>query len=104
MLSSNMLESSSGRIDLPGISRSALRTFLRMIYTGCVDPADWDDPGSSRMPLAVLGEVASLSKKYLVTGIFKETVEVLKERAGEACKGSDIQAIEEVIAIACSLE
>ena len=80
MFSSSMLENVTGRIELPGVSRSALRAFLRMMYTGGVDAADWNDPQSTRMPLAILGEVAGLSKKYLVQSMFEQLLEVLKKQ------------------------
>jgi len=41
MFKHNMLEKTEGIVSLPDINRTTMRVFLRLIYTGHVDHADW---------------------------------------------------------------
>merc|ERR1711964_482146 len=41
MFKHGMRENAEGVVELPDVSRAAMRVFLRLIYTGHVDPSDW---------------------------------------------------------------
>eukprot|EP00929_Paragymnodinium_shiwhaense_P107988 TRINITY_DN74321_c0_g1_i1.p1 TRINITY_DN74321_c0_g1~~TRINITY_DN74321_c0_g1_i1.p1 ORF type:complete len:378 (+),score=78.53 TRINITY_DN74321_c0_g1_i1:139-1272(+) len=46
MFKFNMRETREGLVELPDVDRISMRVFLRLIYTGHVDPSDWT-PGCS---------------------------------------------------------
>lgn len=104
MFTSGMQETQTGQVELRSTSRVAMRVFLRLVYTGGVEPADWNDPQAERMPLSTLGEAAGLAKKYMVASVLQQTLEALKKRVEEAGTKSDVLAIEELIAIAVKLD
>eukprot|EP00929_Paragymnodinium_shiwhaense_P104930 TRINITY_DN69762_c0_g1_i1.p1 TRINITY_DN69762_c0_g1~~TRINITY_DN69762_c0_g1_i1.p1 ORF type:complete len:386 (-),score=78.37 TRINITY_DN69762_c0_g1_i1:115-1272(-) len=45
MFKQGMREKQEGVIELPDVSRIAMKVFLRLLYTGHVDPADWASSG-----------------------------------------------------------
>lgn len=49
MLESTMAEGQRKAVSLPGVRRADLRVWLRLLYTGEVDPSDWEGiPGDER--------------------------------------------------------
>mmetsp|Transcript_60115 Transcript_60115/g.143257 ORF Transcript_60115/g.143257 Transcript_60115/m.143257 type:complete len:350 (+) Transcript_60115:93-1142(+) len=43
MFEQPMQESQSGRVELTTVKRATMRVFLRLLYTGRVDPRDWEE-------------------------------------------------------------
>lgn len=51
MFNSPMRESQDGEISLPDVDTKAMKVFLRLLYTGHVDPADWGASASDGTPV-----------------------------------------------------
>lgn len=105
MLTQRMREQATGVIELPDVSKAGARALLRLIYTGHVDPADWQTERScSRtMPVDVLLEVAMLAKRYMVKGVLSMVVHTLKVRL-LAAQQQNMEAFESIYAGAIKLD
>lgn len=107
MLSGSMTEARTGDITISNVQGASARTFLRLLYTGQVDPVDWkescadDSKPSNKVPLQVLLELARLAKQYMVDGVIQLVVEAAKNRLAEA-GDHDTETIQVVLAAAIS--
>eukprot|EP00928_Gymnodinium_smaydae_P054692 TRINITY_DN38424_c0_g1_i1.p1 TRINITY_DN38424_c0_g1~~TRINITY_DN38424_c0_g1_i1.p1 ORF type:complete len:373 (+),score=56.48 TRINITY_DN38424_c0_g1_i1:34-1152(+) len=102
MFSHRMSESKTGIVELPDISRASMRVFLRLIYTGQINPEDWEpspDSAQAEVPFPILVEVLVLAKKYLIPDVVSEIVQVLKSRLARAQTEKDVQAFEDIFAL-----
>jgi len=111
MLTGTATEARDGVIRLPGICGSSMRIFLRLLYTGQVDPVDWkaksilhddSESGDSGMvPIHILLEIAKLAKMYMVEGVMQLVVETVKNRLRQL-QEDDAETIQIVLAAAIS--
>lgn len=124
MFATPMCEQTSGVIKVPTTSRTEMRVFLRLIYTGCVDKSDWVQPEEAlpveeprlpegvahcaagdkdaEVPLQVLFAVAALAKQYMVSGVLSLATQVLKHRLTRAKDAMNIQDFELIVKAAIS--
>lgn len=61
MFASGMRESSAGTVTLPDVGRTAMRVFLRLLYTGHVDAADWAAHRAAEAEAEAAGKAAAAS-------------------------------------------
>eukprot|EP00930_Biecheleria_cincta_P088297 TRINITY_DN7752_c0_g1_i1.p1 TRINITY_DN7752_c0_g1~~TRINITY_DN7752_c0_g1_i1.p1 ORF type:complete len:321 (+),score=46.41 TRINITY_DN7752_c0_g1_i1:44-1006(+) len=122
MLSGSMTEARSGEITISNVQGASVRTFLRLLYTGQVDPVDWkgscaadlelarlakqescavDSKPSNKVPVQILLELARLAKQYMIDGVIRLVVEAAKGRLAEA-GDHDTETIQVVLAAAIS--
>mmetsp|Transcript_52937 Transcript_52937/g.133757 ORF Transcript_52937/g.133757 Transcript_52937/m.133757 type:complete len:308 (+) Transcript_52937:56-979(+) len=98
MFSNAMKEGRTGVVHLSDVSSASMRIFLRLIYTGCVEPKDWqgcqeDGSGSAEeLPLDLLLEVTKLGKKYMVANVINDAVEALKARLKKCAPKAETDA------------
>jgi len=111
MHSGPMREATTGTVELPDVTRSTMRAFLRLLYTGHVDQADWSSPGASaagpqvppeKMPLEMLLDIVRLAKKYIVESVTILAVEALKLRLREA--DGDARVLETILVAAIAAD
>lgn len=107
MLSGPMTEARTGEITIPNVQVASMRTFLRLLYTGQVDPVDWkqlcadDSKPPNKVPIQVVLELARLAKQYMVDAVIQLVVEAVKNRLAEAHE-HDTETIQVVLAAAIS--
>merc|ERR1712129_571925 len=110
MLSHNMRESRTGRIELPDTSRKSMRVFLRMLYTGQVDPRDWQASGEHtastclELPMPILLDIARLSKKYMVSDTLEMCIDVLKKRLVTAVMSKEVSTFENIFVASLAMD
>lgn len=108
MFASPMLESRSGMIQLPDCKQQTIRTLLRMLYTGHVDPKDWSASSSGKgedsnvMPLSLLLDVVKVAKKYMIDNIMRAIIAALKRRLADAAQKPEV--IETILAEAVLMD
>lgn len=112
LLTGTTTEARESVIRIPTVRGSSMRTFLRLLYTGQVDPVDWKakslqqaDSGeaetSSKVPIQILLEIAKLAKTYMVGNVMQLVVETVKTRLREA-QEVDAETIQLILAAAIS--
>eukprot|EP00930_Biecheleria_cincta_P046417 TRINITY_DN32002_c0_g1_i1.p1 TRINITY_DN32002_c0_g1~~TRINITY_DN32002_c0_g1_i1.p1 ORF type:complete len:327 (+),score=51.18 TRINITY_DN32002_c0_g1_i1:53-982(+) len=111
MLTDTGTEARESVIRLPAIHGSSMRTFLRLLYTGHVDPADWkakstlhadsESGDSGTLPIQILLEIAKLAKMYMVEGVMQIVVETVKNRLRQL-QEDDAETIQIILAAAIS--
>lgn len=91
MFSNPMKEAQTSIIDLSAVRSASMRVFLRLLYTGLVEPRDWNEP-SEKVPLELLLEVAKLGKMYMVANVIDDSVEALKARLTESSPQAELDS------------
>jgi len=108
MFDTDMVEGKSRDVNMSDVKSKSMRVFLRLLYTAHVCSSDWGEEssasntgtGSETVPLDVLLDVASLAKKYMVTGTLSIAVEALKARLQATTQPSYIDVFTQVAALA----
>lgn len=97
MLSSPMTEARTGEIRIPNVQVATMRTFLRLLYTGQVESADWtradDSKPSNKVPIQIMLDLARLARQYMVDAVIQLVVEAVKNRLAEEHDTTTIQVI-----------
>lgn len=93
----SMQEGQTGRVHLPNVKLVVMRVFLRLLYTGVTEPADWTDEASSpEMPLEILLGVTTLARKYMVAHVLEAATSALKLRLHKAAAEGKMSDFEEI--------
>jgi len=109
MLASEMKER-NGVIKLPDVNCVAMRVFLRLLYTGHVNPEDWasfnkkDACSPTAPPLSILLTVVLVAKRYMVSTVLSLATQALKSRLGTAKRKSDVVTFETIFASAIAAD
>lgn len=109
MLNADMKEK-NGIIVIQDVRRVSMRVLLRLIYTAHVNPSDWEEitqaasgdgtaqPDNQKMPLDILIDVATLSKRYMINSTLSMATQVLKTRLKEAIMPANVETFQHIMA------
>lgn len=106
LIDQDMQEEDIGMIVLPDATMQVVRVFLRVLYTGLMDPIDWDGVDGDTIPLDILLDVSTLAKRYMVPSISFITTEALKKRLRQAKNSRNVESFQQIWAgaLECSLD
>ena len=97
MFTHDLREARSSVISLPDVTVKSMRIFLRIIYTGQINPDDWKDDKSLLIPTQCLLDVAKLANKYMVEDVCDIAVQVLTKRLRAAQVSGDIESFQDIL-------
>lgn len=93
-----MREKKTDIISIDDVTVMEMRVFLRLVYTGHVEPADWGAGPGAEIPLDILLKAAEVSKRYMVNGVLSLTTQSIKRRLMNAKIASSISTFERILA------
>lgn len=96
-LKHNMREKADNVILVEDVAKADMKIFLRLVYTGNVNPTDWD--GGGPMPIELLQSIAKLAKRYMVQGAQNITTQVLKGRMEKAFMEDNVQSFVTIFSV-----
>jgi len=97
MLQHDMREKADNVIVVADVNKASMYVFLRLVYTGNVDPIDWD--GGGQMPVPLLQSIAKLAKRYMVPRVLNIATRVLKNRLEKAFIDENVQSFVSIFAV-----
>lgn len=83
-------------IEVPDTTVEALQVFLRVLYTGLMDPVDWHGKWGSTIPLDLLLDISIIANTYMVSSIQFLTTEALKKRLRQAHHEKNVKNFEQI--------